>query len=92
MANPVIFPGSTKSVWTFTKEGAPLGTVSSTIRRSSPSGLSNRAWRERPAGGFARSAVIPRLELPSADAAEGDGQERQDQHESRIGFSASAAS
>jgi hypothetical protein len=27
MANPVIFPGSTKSVWTFTKDGAALGTV-----------------------------------------------------------------
>jgi hypothetical protein len=27
MANPVIFPGSTKSVWTFTKEGTSLGMV-----------------------------------------------------------------
>jgi hypothetical protein len=25
MANPIIFPDSTKSVWTFTKDGAALG-------------------------------------------------------------------
>lgn len=27
MPNPVIFPGSTKSTWSFTKDGASLGTI-----------------------------------------------------------------